>query len=175
MIEIRELKNSISQQRTKSAENLHKHSHTAILSTNAFKLQSSAQKTRLFLCWLTFLYQLKEKTFQKPFLISRSTLLFCRKFLHGPVCILVKMVTLRPCNGSHVWKQMDNNKLKMKLNVWRTQLKEKLRNLPVSYISNPTSKRKAEESSFYNRKQMKSQRNEYNEKNEISKTECKEI
>ena len=85
------------------------------------------------------------------------------------------MVTLRPCNGSHVWKQMDNNKLKMKLNVWRTQLKEKLRNLPVSYISNPTSKRKAEESSFYNRKQMKSQRNEYNEKNEISKTECKEI
>ena len=74
------------------------------------------------------------------------------------------MVTLRPCNGSHVWKQMDNNKLKMKLNVWRTQLKEKLRNLPVSYISNPTSKRKAEESSFYNRKQIKGQRNEYNEK-----------
>ena len=70
---------------------------------------------------------------------------------------------------------MDNNKLKMKLNVWRTQLQEKLRNLPVSYISNPTSKRKAEESSFYNRKQMKSQRNEYNEKNKISKTECKEI
>ena len=74
------------------------------------------------------------------------------------------MVTLHPCNGSHVWKQMDNNKLTMKLNVWRTQLQEKLRNLPVSYISNPTSKRKAEESSFYNRKQMKGQRNEYNEK-----------
>ena len=74
------------------------------------------------------------------------------------------MVMLRPCNGSHVWKQMDNNKLNMKLNVWRTQLKEKLRNLPVSYISNPTSKRKAEESSFYNRKQIKGQRNEYNEK-----------
>ena len=48
MIKIRELKNSKSQQRSKSAENLHKHSHAAILSTNAFKLQSSAQKTRLF-------------------------------------------------------------------------------------------------------------------------------
>ena len=74
------------------------------------------------------------------------------------------MVTLRPCNGRHVRKKMDNNKLKMKLNEWRTQLKEKLRNLPVSYIRNPTSKRKAEESSFYNRKQMKSERNEYDEK-----------
>ena len=44
MIEIRELKNSKSQQRSKCAENLHKHLHAAILSTNAFKLQSSAQK-----------------------------------------------------------------------------------------------------------------------------------
>ena len=36
-----------SQQRNKSAEKLHKHAHTAILPTDTFKLQISAQKRRL--------------------------------------------------------------------------------------------------------------------------------
>ena len=45
MNEIR--KNSKSQQITKRAENLQKHAHTAILSTNAFKLQISVQNRRL--------------------------------------------------------------------------------------------------------------------------------
>ena len=44
MIEIRELKNSKSQQRTKRAENLHKHSQAAILPTDAFELQIYAHK-----------------------------------------------------------------------------------------------------------------------------------
>ena len=44
MIEIRELKNSESQQRTKRAENLQKHSHAATLPTDAFKPQISAQE-----------------------------------------------------------------------------------------------------------------------------------
>ena len=44
MIQIRELKNSESQQRTKRAENFHKHSQAAILPTDAFKPQISAQK-----------------------------------------------------------------------------------------------------------------------------------
>ena len=45
MIEIRgKLK---SQQRNKHAEKLHKHAHTAILPTDTFKLQISAQKRRL--------------------------------------------------------------------------------------------------------------------------------
>ena len=45
MIEIRgKLK---SQQRNKRAEKLHKHAHTAILPTDTFKLQISAQKRRL--------------------------------------------------------------------------------------------------------------------------------
>ena len=45
MIEIRgKLK---SQQRNKRAEKLHKHAHTAILPTDAFKLQISEQKRRL--------------------------------------------------------------------------------------------------------------------------------
>ena len=34
-----------SQQRTKRAENLHNHAHSAILPTNALKLQISAQRT----------------------------------------------------------------------------------------------------------------------------------
>ena len=36
-----------SQQRNKRAEKLHKHAHTAILPTDTFKLQISAQKRRL--------------------------------------------------------------------------------------------------------------------------------
>ena len=36
-----------SQQRTKHVENLHKHAHAAILPTDAFKLQISAQKSTL--------------------------------------------------------------------------------------------------------------------------------
>ena len=39
-----------SQQRNKRAEKLHKHAHTAILPTDTFKLQISAQKRRLALC-----------------------------------------------------------------------------------------------------------------------------
>ena len=62
MIEIRELKNSKSQQRTKRAENLHKHSQAAILLTDAFELQIYAhKKARLLVLRKTFLYQLKEE------------------------------------------------------------------------------------------------------------------
>ena len=50
MIEIREkLKNS--KMDLKGPENLHKHAQVAILSTDAFKLQISAQKRRLALNW----------------------------------------------------------------------------------------------------------------------------
>ena len=35
----------------KGAENLHRHAQAGILSTDAFKLQISAQKRRLALCW----------------------------------------------------------------------------------------------------------------------------
>ena len=45
MIEIREKLKS--QKRAKQAENLQKHTHAAILSTNAFKLQLSAQNNTL--------------------------------------------------------------------------------------------------------------------------------
>ena len=45
MIEIREKLKS--QQRTKRAENLQKHKNAAILSTDAFKLQISAQNSTL--------------------------------------------------------------------------------------------------------------------------------
>ena len=50
MIEIRrKLK---SQQRNKRAEKLHKHAHTAILPTDAFKLQISVQnKAPRLVCW----------------------------------------------------------------------------------------------------------------------------
>ena len=50
MIEIGELKNSKSQQRTKRAENLHKHSQAAILPTDAFELQIYAQKKSASSC-----------------------------------------------------------------------------------------------------------------------------
>ena len=50
MIEIREkLKNSTKD--LKGPENLHKHAQAAILPTDAFKLQISAQKWRLALNW----------------------------------------------------------------------------------------------------------------------------
>ena len=45
MIEIRKTLKRL--QRTKRAENLHKHAHVAILPTDAFKLQISAQKSTL--------------------------------------------------------------------------------------------------------------------------------
>ena len=61
MIEVREkLKNSTND--LKGAENLHKHAQAGILSTDAFKLQISAQKRRLALCWWTFLYELREES-----------------------------------------------------------------------------------------------------------------
>ena len=72
MIEIRELKNSKSQQRTKRAENLQKHSRAAILPTDAFELQIYAhKKARLLVLRKTFLYQLKEERC-KSFFFSRS-------------------------------------------------------------------------------------------------------
>ena len=50
MIVVREkLKNSTND--LKDAENLQKHAQAAILPTDAFKLQISAQKRRLALCW----------------------------------------------------------------------------------------------------------------------------
>ena len=50
MTEIREkLKNSTKD--LKGPENLHKHAQAAILPTDVFKLQISAQKRRLALCW----------------------------------------------------------------------------------------------------------------------------
>ena len=50
MIEIRE-KRKNSTKDLKGAENLHKHAQAAILPSDAFKLQISAQKRRLPLCW----------------------------------------------------------------------------------------------------------------------------
>ena len=50
MIKVRE-KVKKSTNDLKGAENLHKHAQAAILPTDAFKLQISAHKRRLALCW----------------------------------------------------------------------------------------------------------------------------
>ena len=63
MIEIRELKNGKSQQRTKRAGNLHKHSCAAILSTDAFKLQISAQKKAPLLVLVNIPVPAQRRTF----------------------------------------------------------------------------------------------------------------
>ena len=52
MIEVREKpKNINSTKDLKGVENLHKHAQAAILPTDAFNLQISAQRRRLALCW----------------------------------------------------------------------------------------------------------------------------
>ena len=109
MIEIRELKNSESRQRTKRAENFHKHSHAAILPTDAFKPQIGASScagkhpcnsSEKYVLKASFSRSIVNKPGKLPIMHQRKAkMLFCRKFLksYGPVCVLVKTVKLRSC------------------------------------------------------------------------------
>jgi len=82
MIEIRELKNSESQQRTKRAENFHKHSQAAILPTDAFKPQISAQKKGASSCAVKHSCTSSKKKVLKAFF---DITFFCKQACKLPI------------------------------------------------------------------------------------------